>query len=187
MSVRNFCITFIVVLVFFSCEKEENKAEEKPFIALLNQPAVLVDTGVTTMQWIYGFRFYANKDGKIKGLGMKLPLKGVYKVSLWNLETGQRLKEETLTATADHSEVYNTISEVSLEKNKEFGVSIEANSFYKIRKADNSEFTFPIQEGNIAILSFHASRVSENQLDKFPSMPESDELSPCVDVIFIED
>ena len=118
---------------------------------------------------------------------MKLPLKGAYKVSLWNLETGQLLKDETLTATADHSEVYNTISEVAIEKNKEYGVSIEANSFYKIRKADNSEFTFPIQTGNIEILSFHASRVSENPQGKFPSMPQSDELSPCVDVIFIED
>ena len=36
MTIRIYCITFLAVLVFFSCKKEENKTEEKPFIALLN-------------------------------------------------------------------------------------------------------------------------------------------------------
>lgn len=187
MSLRIFFLAVMSILFFLSCEDNDIKTEEKPIIALLNQPGLVIDTGQTAVQWIYGFSFSTTKDGKIKGLGMKLPTKGSYLVRLWNLDDDTLLKEETLTAITDHEVVYNTIPDIAIQKNIQLGVTIQAGSFYKIRKTDNSDFTFPLQSGNIRLLSFRESKVSENILGRFPTMIKSDEISPCIDVIFLED
>ncbi len=185
MSLRILAITFVSCFIFFSCEKDENKVEEKPILTLLNQQSIVIDTSIASVEWIYGFKFTTIADGKIRGLGMKLPKQGSYKAKLWNLDSGTLLKEEIITVNVAHAEVFNTISEISVQKNTNLGVSIEADSFYKIRKSNNSDFTFPIESGNIRILSYHESKVSENVSGKFPSSTMNDEMSPCIDVIFI--
>jgi len=187
MSLKISVLTFSLLLILISCNKEENKVEEKPILTLLNQQSIVIDTIIAAEPWIYGFKFTTIEDGKIKGLGMKLPKQGAFKAKLWNLDSGVLIKEETITANAAHAEIFNTIPEISIQKNTNLGISIEADSFYKIRKSNNSNFTFPIESGNIRILSFHESRVSANMDGKFPAMSRSDEVSPCVDVIFIED
>jgi len=182
----SFHLRFIVfILIFSSCDKDENKIEEKPFLALLNQPSIVIDTAVAAVDWVYGFKFTPLKDGKITGVGMKLPIEGSYKVQLWDLDNDILLKEETISSTTPHDVVFNNISEVQVSKNKTLGISIEADSFYKISKADNSDFNFPMQEGNISILSFHEIRVADNTGNKFPLATNDAKMSPCVDIIFI--
>lgn len=185
MSLRFLAITISFLVIFLSCDKDENKQEEKPIITLLNQQSIVIDTFIAAEPWIYGFKFSTLEDGKIKGLGMKLPKKGSYKAKLWNLDNGELIIEEIITSNAAHAEIFNSISEISVQKNTNLGISIEADSFYKIRKSDNSNFTFPITTGNICIFSFHESKISENISGKFPSMTKNDEMSPCIDMIFI--
>ena len=60
-----------------------------------------------------------------------------------------------------------------------------ANSFYKMRNKDLSAFAFPIQKGNINILSFNESKSQENPSNEFPSKDNATQMSPCVDIIFI--
>jgi hypothetical protein len=187
MSLRFLAITISFLVIFISCDKDENKVEEKPILTLLNQQSIVIDTLIATEPWIYGFKFTTVEDGKIKGLGMKVPKNGSYKAKLWNLDNGELIKEEIITSNAAHGEIFKSISEISVKKNTNLGISIEADSFYKIRKSDNSNFTFPIETGNIRILSFHESKISENISGKFPSMTKDDEMSPCVDVIFISE
>ncbi len=185
MSFKIFVLTFISCCFILACNKDENKMEEKPILSMLKQQSIVIDTSIASVEWIYGFKFQTLEDGIIKGLGMKLPKEGSYKAKLWNLDNGTLLKEEIITANTAHAEVFNTISEVTVKKNTNLGVSIEADSFYKIRKSNNTDFTFPIETGNIRILSYHESKVSENVSGKFPSMTKNDEMSPCIDVIFI--
>jgi hypothetical protein len=185
MCLRIFFPLFVLCSFLISCEKDEQKVEERPILSLLKQPSISIDTSIAAVEWIYGFKFTLIKDGKISGLGMKLPKQGSYKAKLWNLDSGTLLTEEIITSNVAHDEVFNAISDIVVQKNTNLGVTIEADSFYKIRRSNNSDFTFPIEAGNIRILSFHESRVSENINGNFPSMSVSNEMSPCVDVIFI--
>jgi hypothetical protein len=178
-------LPIVLCLVFIACQKSENSTEERPILTMLNQQAIVIDTTIASVDWIYGFKFTTVQDGKIKGLGMKLPKKGSYKTKLWNLDNNMLLKEEIITANVEHAEIYNSFSEIAVQKNTNLGISIEADSFYKIRNSNNNNFTFPIATGNIKILSFYESKVSENIGGKFPSTARSDQMSPCVDVIFI--
>ncbi len=169
----------------YSCNKSDLKPEEKPFLDLLNQPALVIDTSIVQSEWVYGFKFSITKSGNITALGMKLPKEGSYSVKLWDLDKNVLLAETSISSSAPHAAVFKTISQVNVEKNATLGIAVMANSFYKIRKSDLSDFIFPIQKGNINIISFNESKISENPSNKFPEKTNVSQMSPCVDIIFI--
>ena len=173
------------MIFVYACKKESVSTEEKPFIDLLNQSSLLIDTTIEVNTWIYGFKFKALKSGNITSLGIKLPKEGPYPATLWDLDKNVVLAEALITSNTSHQTVFKSITPIRVLKNTTLGISIVANSFYKMRNKDLSAFAFPIQKGNINILSFNESKSQENPSNEFPSKDNATQMSPCVDIIFI--
>ena len=183
------CALFALALIT-SCKKDDNpKIEESPFFLFFDQPAIAIDTTpVAANTWEYGFIFTPLADGKITKLGLKLPVTGEFTVKLWDLSGSLPvvLRDQKITSAAIHSPAFVEISPVSVSQNTQLGVSILANSFYRLQKNDASDFAFPVVAGNLKIVSFN-EEMSNMSNDTFPPMPNPTRLAPCVNVVFIAD
>lgn len=172
-----------------SCEKDDPAVQESPIFTLFGETAIQIDTVEQAADtWDYGFAFSPLKSGNIAQLGMKLPVSGSFKVTLWDLNgtTPVALVSQNLSAQAAHQSITQDITGVQVEKGKKYGISILANTFYRITKTDGSAFTYPKTIGNILVEGFHES-VNTTSLASFPSETNDTRLAPCVDVIFIAD
>ena len=187
MNIKLLFPVLSLLLLVAACSKDDNQPIEKPILSFLQQPAIEIDTVEAAVEWVYGFQFKVNGDGVINQIGMKLPVTGTFNATLWDLDTKQVLKEVMLTGNSLHEEVFEDINDIEVNPDMTLGVSIMANGFYKIKKTDNTPFAFPIQTSSITILSFHEAKVSELSGEIFAlSTSNPDELSPCIDIVFID-
>lgn len=183
------CALFTLALIS-ACKKDDKpKIEESPFFLFFDQPAITIDTTpVAASTWEYGFKFSPLENGKITKLGLKLPVTGEFPVKLWDLSgtTPVVLRNQKITSTVVHGPAFVEISPVAVSKNAQLGISILANSFYRLQKKDASAFTFPVAAGNIQILSFN-EEMRNASLDTFPPSPNTTRVAPCVNIVFIAD
>lgn len=183
-------LALLSLAVFYSCDKEDKPAaEESPFFVFFDQPAITIDTTpVAANTWEYGFIFNPLADGKITKLGLKLPVTGEFTVKLWDLSGTAPvvLNEKKITSATAHVPVFVDIAPVSVPQNAQLGVTVLANSFYRLQKKDASNFAFPLVEGNIRIVSFN-EQMSNTSLTTFPQNPNNKQVAPCVNVIFVAD
>ena len=186
MNVKSLVLLLPLAALFVACSKDNENPEAKPILSLLEQPSIFIDTVQAAVDWVYGFKFKVNGDGIINKIGMKLPETGTFTARLWDLDQNEVLKEVALTATVEHEEVFVDFDDIPVTKLMTLGISITSNAFYKIRKTDNSSFAFPIETSTISILSFHEGKSSEIAANTFPLNTNLDQLSPCVDVVFID-
>ena len=173
-------------ILFPSCEKENDPKEESPFFSFLDETNVDIDTvPVSSQEWEYGFKFKVLKKGKVKRLGLKLPTTGKFAVKLWDLSgpNPTLMAEKEIDSDTDHQAFFENVPQITLEANKEFGLSIRANSFYRIQKRDSTAFQFPRKIGNISIESFNEE--ANPGTNEFPSQSNSFRVAPYVNVIFI--
>jgi hypothetical protein len=177
------------IALFFSCKKDGENEKESPFLVFFNESAIVIDTVEQAADtWDYGFVFTPLKDGAVTHLGLKLPTTGGFKVTLWDLSgpTPMELSSKTINSAVKNESASSEIPETALKAGKKYGLSILANTFFRLTKADNSAFTFPRTEGNIRIESFNEA-VNTSSLASFPSGTNDTRVAPCVDVIFIAD
>lgn len=175
---------------FLFCTKEKSPAiEESPFFVFFDQAAVDIDTvPAAAATWQYGFVFYPLADGNITRLGIKLPTTGAFNVKLWDLSglTPAVLREQNISAATAHIPAFVNIPAVGVKKNAALGLTVLANSFYRIRKQDASAFNFPLTVGNIQILSFNEIP-NANATTPFPDTTNIIQVAPCVNIVFIAD
>lgn len=183
------CAVFALALIS-SCKEDENpKVEESPFFVFFDQPAITIDTTpVAANTWEYGFVFNPIADGKITKLGLKLPVSGEFTVKLWDLSgsTPVILRDQKITSATVHTPAFVDISPVSVPKNAQLGISVLANSFYRLKKNDASAFAFPVVVDNIRIVSFN-EEMSNTSLVTFPKNTNTTSVAPCVNVVFVAD
>lgn len=186
-------LTRAALLCMFSlllcCKKDTPAKEESPFFAFFEETAILIDTvAQATDTWEYGFKFSPLKTGKVGKMGIKLPVKGSFTVTLWDLSgpTPAILKTHVVYSAEAHETAFSEISSIALEKGAHYGLTILANSFYRLTKSDNSDFAFPRTVDNIMVESFHES-INNTNLASFPASTNDTRVAPCVDVIFIAD
>lgn len=183
------CAVFALALVA-SCKEDENpKVEESPFFIFFDQPAITIDTTpVAASSWEYGFVFNPLADGKITKLGVKLPVAGDFTVRLWDLSgvTPVVLRDQKITSATVHVPAFVDIAPVSVPKNAQLGITVLANSFYRLQKKDASAFSFPVVTDNISILSFN-EEMRDSSLTTFPQTPNTTRVAPCVNVVFVAD
>lgn len=180
------CIT---IVSFWSCGKDEPKVEESPFFNFFGESAITIDTTpVASTTWEYGFVFNPLTNGQITQLGLKLPITGSFKVKLWDLDgaTPVVLTEQQITSTREHDPVFVHIDHFAVQKDAKLGITILANSFYRLEKQDASAFTFPRVDGNIRIVSFN-EETNTSGLAAFPETVNNTRVAPCVNVVFIAD
>ncbi|MBL7808428.1 MAG: hypothetical protein JNN28_11450 [Saprospiraceae bacterium] len=178
-----------LVFSLISCKKDDPAVQESPIFTFFEETAIQIDTVEQAADtWDYGFAFSPLQSGRIAQLGMKLPVSGSFKVTLWDLNgaTPAALVSQNISAQTAHQSITQDITGVQVENGKKYGISILANTFYRITKTDGSAFTYPKTIGNILVEGFHES-VNTNGLASFPSETNDTRLAPCVDVIFIAD
>lgn len=185
------CSILFLALTFWTCRTDDDPVveQESPFFDLLEQPAINIDTTPTAASvWEYGFVFRTIKAGKINHVGVKLPTTGNFIVRLWNLSgpTPVLLREREVQVPVQHQASFMPIQPVTVPAGVTFGISIVANSFYRIEKKDGSSFTFPRTIGNFEVLSFREA-MNDLGATTFPPTQNDKRVAPCVNVVFVAD
>lgn len=192
MKINPFLIvcTMLLIVILSSCGKEEApKVEESPFFVFFDQSAIAIDTTPVAIDtWEYGFVFNPLTKGNVTKLGLKLPVTGEFNVKLWDLSgnTPVILTDKKITSTTIHTPAFLDIPPIAVQKEAKLGVTILANSFYRIHKQNASAFAFPLTVGNIRIVSFNEG-MNNLGLGAFPDTTNTVRVAPCVNVVFVAD
>ena len=180
-----------IAIMIFSCSRDESPLaeDESPFFSFFDLNNIQIDTTETaTNQWEYGFVFSPVRNGKIDALGLKLPQTGTFTVRLWDLSGANPvlIQEELVASDTKHQPNFLSIQDVAVEKDKKYGITILASSFYRIYKKDGSNFDFPLTVKNIQIFSFNEA-LNPTGETLFPDATTDDHVAPCVNVVFVAD
>ncbi|MBC7774650.1 MAG: hypothetical protein H7246_04365 [Phycisphaerae bacterium] len=182
-------ICFSLFLSFCAKDEEPIEIEESPFFDFFNENLLNIDTVESAADaWEYGFGFTPLKNGKITKFGIKLPAKGDFSVTLWDLSgpTPVVMLTKEVNSSQMHENALADIPEIALEEGVNYGITVRSNAFYRITKPGNGKFIFPKIIGNIRIDAFREI-VNNTGLATFPTMTNDTRVAPCVNVIFIAD
>ncbi|MBL7799063.1 MAG: hypothetical protein JNJ90_21365 [Saprospiraceae bacterium] len=186
------CHYLLLLLTALASCTEDNvpKPEESPFFTFFDEPNIAIDTTpVAATLWEYGFEFNPIASGKITKLGVKLPTTGNFVVRLWRLYGNGAptvIVERVVTVNTAHEPTFTDINPLYFDANDPLAVTVWANSFYRVSKQDGSDFTFPLEVGNIAITSFKEAPNTSN-MAMLPATKNSTTVAPCVNVVFVAD
>lgn len=186
------CLYLLLLLTALASCTEDNvpKPEESPFFVFFDEPNIAIDTTpVAATLWEYGFEFNPIASGKITKLGVKLPTTGPCVVRLWRLYGNGAptvLSERVIMVGTAHEPTYIDITPLYFDANDPLAITVWANSFYRVSKQDGSDFTFPLEVGNIAITSFKEAPNTSN-MAMLPATKNSTTVAPCVNVVFVAD
>ncbi|MBK9272504.1 MAG: hypothetical protein IPM48_13010 [Saprospiraceae bacterium] len=178
----------IFLFTLASCDKKDDqRLEESPFFNFLNFSNINIDTSSSgNKTWEYGFVFNFLKKGEIRKIGLKLPSQGEFTVRLWDFEsaTPTVIHERKIRVNQIHRPEFVNIPSFNAGITNKMGISVISNTFYRVQKRDSTAFTFPLQIGNINILSFNESEVISGESD-FPNNTNQLRVAPCVNVVFV--
>lgn len=148
--------TLITIAVFtISCSSDDDNSPkfktENPLKAYYTQTGFITSTNfIDAGDFEFGLVFTPTVKGKIKAITLKLPAANPsLRVTIWDYTTKAVLHTETLKLEKADVEVTKKITELALEKDKKYLISMNSNDWYKKNKADNTATTYPITAGNI--------------------------------------
>lgn len=175
--------------LLFQCTKDHTREEESPFFDFFKDAGITIDTVAQAADtWDYGFTFTPIRDGKVTSFGIKLPTSGDFKVTLWDLSGStpvevhtQSVSLSSLTETAQ-----TAVPDLAVKKGRKYGITIHANTFFRVTRPGNLSFNFPRTIGNLRIDSFNEG-VNNDATPMFPPSSNDTRVAPCVNVIFIAD
>lgn len=167
----------IITLSAVSCSSNDD--DKTPKFATENPLATYyTQTGFTTVNnyinsgdYEFGLVFTPTVKGKITAITLKLPAtNSAVRVTIWDYASKAVLRSETVNvATADLG-FTKEISDLALDKDKKYLISMNSNDWYKKSKADNSNATYPIVAGNI---TFNEYRWLSGTAQTFPTTVSS--------------
>ncbi|KAF2516051.1 DUF4082 domain-containing protein [Flavobacterium foetidum] len=142
-----------------SCSNDDDKDNTPTFKTENPLAAYYTQTGFSTVtnfinsgDYEFGLAFTPTVKGKIKAITLKLPATNPnVRVTIWDYTTKAILRTETLNVATADVQVSKEISELALEKDKKYLITMNSNDWYKKSKADNSNITYPVVAGNITI------------------------------------
>ncbi len=157
-----------------SCSSDNDKDNTPEFKTENPLSVYYTQTGFTTVSnfvnsgdYEFGLVFTPTVKGKIKALTLKLPATNPsVRVTIWDYTAKTVLRTETLNVAAADVQVNKEISELALEKDKKYMITMNSNDWYKKSKADNSNVTYPIVAGNI---TFNEYRWLSGTTQTFPT------------------
>ncbi|MBW1657308.1 DUF4082 domain-containing protein [Flavobacterium quisquiliarum] len=111
-----------------------------------------VSNFINSGDYEFGLAFTPTVKGKIKAITLKLPATNPsVRVTIWDYTSKAVLRSETLNVATADVEVKKEISELILDKDKKYLITMNSNDWYKKNKADLTNVTYPITAGNIRI------------------------------------
>jgi hypothetical protein len=181
--------TIFLLFIISSCNSDESEpVKENPFLSFLNIPGITIDTIEKAQKvWEYGFQFIPLKNGIIRNLGIKVPNTGKFRVRFYLLDSDSLLIEKEIESVTKNSETYISLNELKVFKDSRYGLSLIADTFYKVHYKDSSLIRFPQTSGNINILSFHEEPCGVSGCGSFPPTTNSLVIAPCVTLVYIGD
>jgi hypothetical protein len=170
-----FAILSIAVFTVSCSNDDDNSPKfqtENPLAAYYTQTGFTTSTNfINSGDYEFGLVFTPTVKGKIKAITLKLPATNPsLRVTIWDYTTKTVLRSETLNVATADVEVKKEISELALEKDKKYLISMNSNDWYKKNKADNSAATYPIVAGNI---TFNEYRWLSGTAQTFPTTVSS--------------
>lgn len=146
-----------IALFTISCSSDDDNSPK--FKTENPLASYYIQTGFTTSSnfidsgdYEFGLVFTPTVKGKINAITLKLPATNPnLRVTIWDYDTKTVLRSETLNVATADVEVKKVISEMALEKDKKYLISMNSNDWYKKSKADNEKATYPVVVGNIVI------------------------------------
>lgn len=161
---KNLAKKIIVVLalatVLSSCSKDDNPTPsytEENFMSgfLTNSGfSALTDNSVNNGDYEFGLEFTPLVKGKITFLKIKLPeANNALRITIWDKSTATPsvIRTETVNVTTIDAEQGFDISDLELQANKQYAITMNSNDWYNHRRTGNTEATYPITSGNIRI------------------------------------
>ena len=173
-TLKTLFVILSAAILTVSCSSDDDK-DNTPEFKTENPLAVYyTQTGFTTVSnfvnsgdYEFGLVFTPTVKGKIKALTLKLPATNPsVRVTIWDYTAKTVLRTETLNIAAADVQVNKEISELALEKDKKYMITMNSNDWYKKSKADNSNVTYPIVAGNI---TFNEYRWLSGTTQTFPT------------------
>ncbi|WP_153391769.1 DUF4082 domain-containing protein [Chryseobacterium vaccae] len=161
LSLKKFYALLALTAAFSitSCSKDDDEPIPQPITYAVENPLDKYHemTGFTTTtnfinsgDYEFGLAFSANVKGKISAITIKLPdVNPNLRVTFWDYTTKTVLRTETINVTASNTLITKSISELALEKDKKYVITMNSNDWYKRSKPDNSNAAYPITAGNI--------------------------------------
>lgn len=172
---RTFKTLFTILLtavLAVSCSSDDDNTPkfktENPLAAYYTQTGFTTSTNfINSGDYEFGLVFTPTVKGKITAITIKLPATNPnLRVTIWDYDTKTVLRSETLNVATADVEVKKEISELALEKDKKYLISMNSNDWYKKSKADNSATTYPVVAGNI---TFNEYRWLSGTAQTFPT------------------
>jgi hypothetical protein len=165
MKTLKLIMTLLIVTISISCSKDDENTttndptvyqEENPYQSFLTNSGI--DLNYTNSPGYYeaGLKFKPIVNGKITKLFIKLPVtKTDLRLTVWDVSSQAVLRTETFESITANVEASKSITPLSLEKNKEYIVSFNSNSWYQ-RNRTSGNIPYPITVGNIVYTSFQS-------------------------------
>jgi len=162
-------------VVCTQCRKDDDDqpepivySEENP-LAKYHEAAGFTTTTnfINSGSYEFGLVFSPNVKGKINSLFVRLPdVNPNLKVTIWDYDAKTVLRTELMNVSSTNTMINKSISELPLEKDKKYLITMNSNDWYKRSKADNSNTTYPIMAGNI---KFWEYRWAAGETQIFPT------------------
>lgn len=127
--------------------------------------------------WELGIAFQCHKEGRIKGLHVKNPTKGIVPVTVWDADTKQIVFQ--MQANLDGSNAYNRIyleKPIPVEAGRKYCVSINVTQYYYHVMPLNQ---LPMDANNITLLS---SMYEDSHYTRYPQFEVREVLHGLIDL-----
>lgn len=161
MRTLKLLIAFLATASFtIACSKDNETntvyPEENPFQLFLTNSGINSTNNQLNAGQYYeaGLRFKPTVNGTINKIFVKLPdVQTNLRVTIWDAETQNILRTETIETVTAETETSKTITPLALVKNKEYTISFNTNDWYQRNNTDSS-IPYPVTAGNITITGF---------------------------------
>lgn len=162
----------ITAALAISCSSDKDDAPkfktENPLEAYYTATGFNTSTNfINSGDYEFGLVFTPTVKGKIKAITLKLPaVNPAVRVTIWDYTSKAVLRSETVNVVAADAVVTKEISELALDKDKKYMITMNSNDWYKKNKVDNSNAVYPIVAGNI---TFNEYRWLSGTAQTFPT------------------
>ena len=165
MKTLFYTLATVLLLSFTSCSKDDentptdtpvNYPEENPYQSFLNSSGINSNYNSGNGYYEAGLKFNPTVNGKLTKLFIKLPVdKTDVRITVWDVFNQEVLRTETFESITGNVEASKNITPLLLEKDKEYIVSFNSNSWYQRNNTD-SNIPYPITIGNIVYKGFQS-------------------------------
>lgn len=151
----------LLAILAISCSSDDSKPApsypvENPLESYYTQTGFTTSSNfINSGSYEFGLAFSPNVKGVMKAITVKLPdANPALRVTIWDYTTKEVIKTETVNVASANTLVSHPISDLALEKDKKYMITMNSNDWYKRNKADNANATYPVTAGNINFLEY---------------------------------